>query len=154
MKVDEVLGSILCSPLPQRVILLVLEKTAKGRTSSPWNCFRVGCAHKAPKATNFHLGETGREKSPDGVVPSRRKSQELSVCKGSLQNECPVKCTRKWAISSGEPVPCLPGGQGQQWAGVCAAAAMAHLLLSVGDSCAYLSTSVVCQHWTAPTSPR
>lgn len=150
------MGAFSVLPSPERVSppLLPQEKIARGGTSSPWNCFRVGCAQEVTTATNFHLGETGWEKSPDGVVPSMGKSQGLSGCKGSSQNGCLVKCTGKWVISSREPVPCLPAEQGEQWAGACAAAAMAHLLPSVWDSCTHLSRSVGCQHWTAPTSPR
>lgn len=155
MKVDGGIGSILCSPCPERVSPHSCPAADSwGGTSPPWNCFRVGCAQEVTKATNFQLEETGWEKSPDGVVPSMGKSQELSGCKGSSQNECWVKCTGRWVISSREPVPCLPGEQGQQWAGACAAAAVAPLLPLVWDSCPYLSRSVGCQHWTALMSHR
>lgn len=149
--VDGVLGSILCSPFPRvSPLLLPLQKIAKCRTSSPWNCFRVGCAQEVTKATNFQLGVTGWERSHDGVVPSIGKSQELSGCKVSLQNECllNVQGNRLSAVGS------LPGEQGQQWAGVCAAAAEAHLALSGRASHTHLSRSAACQHWTAPTCHR
>lgn len=59
---------------------LPLEKTAMGGTSSLWSCFRAGCAQEAAEATmtasNFQLGETGWEKSPDEVMPTLEKDQE------------------------------------------------------------------------------
>lgn len=50
------------------------EKTATGGTSSLWSCFKVGSVQDGAEGTmaapNLQVGETGWEKSPDGVVPS------------------------------------------------------------------------------------
>lgn len=114
----EDLGSILRSPFPgESSPPLPLGKTAKGGTSSLWNCFEVGCAQEAAEATmaapNLQLRETGWEKSPDGVVSSLEKGQEPFGYRWIYKETTRelAKCTRKWVSNRGEPVPCLAGKQ-------------------------------------------
>lgn len=142
MKVDGVLGSIHCSPFPRKSQSSTLSPAEDSRTSSLWNCFRVGCAQEVTKATNFQLGEMGWEKSPDGVVPSMGK-MNCVVVTGVYRMSA---CTGKWL--SREPVPCLPvsrASSGQVFVLTCWGPA-------VWDSCTYPSRNVVCQRWTAPMS--